>query len=51
VSALKQTIRSGAMDVCEDLCKRLDEGDADAIALLSKMVALSSPRSLSAHAA
>ena len=51
VSALKQTIRSGAVDVCEDLCKRLDEGDADAIALLSKMVALSSPRSLSAHAA
>ena len=37
MSALKQTIRSGAVDVCEDLCKRLDEGDADAIALLSKM--------------
>ena len=37
VSALKQTIRSDAVDVCEDLCKRLDEGDADAIALLTKM--------------
>ena len=37
VSALKQTIRSGAVDVCSDLCKRLDEGDADVIALLTKM--------------
>jgi len=37
VSALKQTIRSGAVDVCADLCRRLDEGDADTIALLTKM--------------
>ena len=37
VSALKKTIRSDAVDVCADLCKRLDEGDADAIALLTKM--------------
>ena len=37
VSALKQTIRSDAVDVCADLCKRLDEGDADAIALLTKL--------------
>ena len=37
MSALKQTIRSGAVDVCSDLCKRLDEGDADAIALLTNM--------------
>ena len=37
VSALKKTIRSDAVDVCADLCKRLDEGDADTIALLTKM--------------
>ena len=37
VSALKQTIRSGAVDVCADLCSRLDEGDADTIALLTKI--------------
>ena len=37
VSALKKILRSDAVNVCEDLCERLDAGDADAIALLTKM--------------
>ena len=40
VSNLTEIIRSDAIDVCSDLCKRLDAGDADAIALLTKMYPL-----------